>query len=151
MGCDTGVADTAPAESGCVLRDASVGVSSAARTLLEQVGEPGPDSLLFAPRKAFFGCPGGSFRDPDTTGWWKRIGGSCVWWAKARARGVVAAAAWSGAWTSGVQMMGVGDGGTGEGFKLLWISCVQCAMSRSCCTILWMISLSCRFSVPELW
>lgn len=49
MGCDTGGSDTAPAESCCVLRHASAGVSSAALTLLEQVGEAGPDPQLFAP------------------------------------------------------------------------------------------------------
>lgn len=125
MGWDTGVGDTVPADSCWVLKDPRVGVSRAALTLLEQVGEPDPDPQLFTPTYTFFGGPEGSFRDPDTTGWWKRIGGSCVWWAKARASGVVAAAAWSGAWTSGVQMMGVGDGGPEDGFRLVWISCVH--------------------------
>lgn len=48
MGWDTGVGDAAPAQSCCVLREASADVSSTALTLLEQVGEAEADPQLFA-------------------------------------------------------------------------------------------------------
>lgn len=94
------VGDTDPPVKCCALRDAGVEVSIPDLTLMELVGEAGPEPQLldvFAPTWTFFGWLIGSFRRPGVRGWWKRMGGSWEWWAKARARGVVAAAAWSGA------------------------------------------------------
>lgn len=102
IGWDISVGDTGMVERCCVLRDASVGVSSPERNLVELAGEPGPEPQLlevFAPMWTLFEWLVLSFREPEPVakGWWKRMGGSWEWWAKARARGVVAAAAWSGA------------------------------------------------------
>lgn len=83
----------------------------------------------------------GSFRDPkNETGGLKRVCGRCGWCVSAMATEVVAAAACRGAWIRGAQMTGVGDGGVWGGtFCIKW---AQWAMSRSCCTICWMISFS---------
>lgn len=122
MGWDTRFGETAPALMCCVLRGARVGVSTADMALMEVLGEEGTEPLD-APTWTFFMRPTGSFRDPAAREWWKRIGGSWDWWARARASGVVAAAAWSGACTSGVQMTGVGEGGVGGArVRLVWIS-----------------------------
>lgn len=54
-----------------------------------------------------------SLAEPSTDmgGGRKRVPGRCGWCVSARATEVVAAAACSGAWMSGAQMTGVGDGG----------------------------------------
>lgn len=102
IGWDIRVGDTDPAEKWCVLRDARVGVSTPDLNLVALAGEPCPEPQLpdiVAPTWTFFGwlVVVDSFRVTGARGWWKRIGGSWDWWAKARASGVVAAAAWSGA------------------------------------------------------
>lgn len=124
MGWDSRVGEMAAALRCCVLRGARVGVSTANLALMEVLGETEPEAQPpDAPTWTFFMRPPGSFRDPTAREWWKRMGGSWDWWARARASGVVAAAAWSGACTSGVQMIGVGEGGVGGGrVRLVWIS-----------------------------
>lgn len=94
--------DNGPLESCCVLGNASVAVSTSDLRLAELAGELGPEPQLLealAPTCTLFEWLDGSFTEPGrgTRGWWKRIGGSWDWWAKAIASGVVAAAAWSGA------------------------------------------------------
>lgn len=122
MGWDTRLGENAPALRCCVLRGARVGVSTADLALMEALGEEGTEPLD-APTGTFLMRLPGSFRVPAAREWWKRMGGSWDWWARAKASGVVAAAAWSGAWTSGVQMTGVGEGGAEGGrVRLVWIS-----------------------------
>lgn len=70
----------------------------------------------------FLSWKGGSFREPRTeTGGLKSVGGRWGWCVKAMATEVVAAAACSGAWMSGAQITGVGEGGAGGGlFCMRW-------------------------------
>lgn len=69
----------------------------------------------------FFSWLGASFREPRTeTGGLKSVGGRCGWCVKAMATEVVAAAAWRGAWMSGAQITGVGEGGSGGVFCMRW-------------------------------
>lgn len=146
----------------CARNEANIGVSTPEWNFTEPAGDAAPEPQPGTPIPPAADTPTntplskrwppGSLNDLETgSGWWKRMGGSWAWsweWEKARARDVVAAAAWRGPWTKGAQMTPeVEDGRSRDtGEMLLWI-----AMSRSCCTILWMISFSWRFTAPEFW
>lgn len=71
----------------------------------------------------------------------KTAAGRRGWCVSAMATDVVAAAACNGAWISGVQITGAGAG-AGPAAAAAWARWAQCAISRSCCTICWMISFS---------
>ena len=57
--------------------------------------EPTAAAATLAPVRYLLGGPEGSPKEaqPCKMGWWNMMGGSWGWWANARARGVVAAAA----------------------------------------------------------
>lgn len=108
--------------------------------LLAGEAEPSAEGIRDCSRFRCLGvCPAPRLPSPDPGGGRKMAAGRRGWWVRAMATEVVAAAACSGAWISGVQMTGVG---VGVAEAAAWTRCAQWAISRSCCTICWMISFS---------